>query len=102
MTDANFRQVFPWNKRPKKLNVINTVTVASGEKIECMGVYLKSTRRNLCTTFMYSINLAAISPWASSSLNMCDLLTILEIMNSFEPKKTGPPEKQPNFNFLPS
>ena len=39
MTAAKFRQVFTWNKRPKKLNLINTVTVVSGEKIECMGVY---------------------------------------------------------------
>ena len=39
MTDAKFRQVFTWNKRPKKLNLIITVTVVSGEKIECMGVY---------------------------------------------------------------
>jgi hypothetical protein len=39
MTAAKFRQVFPVNQRPKKLNVTSTVTVASGDQIECMGVY---------------------------------------------------------------
>jgi hypothetical protein len=106
MTAAKFRQVFPVNKRTKKLNVISTVTVASREKFECMGVYPipfdKLTRRYLCTTFMYSTNSAAISTWASTSFNMRDSLTILEIRNSFGPRKTGPTGKQPNFNVLPS
>jgi hypothetical protein len=39
MTAVKFRQVFPVEKRPKKLNVISTVTVASGDKLECLGVY---------------------------------------------------------------
>ena len=39
MTAVQFRQVFPVNKRPKKLNMISTVTVATGDKIECVGVY---------------------------------------------------------------
>jgi hypothetical protein len=39
MAAAKFRQVFPVNKRPKKLIVISIVTVASGDKIKCMGVY---------------------------------------------------------------
>ena len=39
MTAAKFRQLFPVGKRPKKLNVISTVTVASGDKLECLGVY---------------------------------------------------------------
>jgi hypothetical protein len=39
MTAAKFRQVFPVGQRPKKLNVISTVTVASGDQIECLGVY---------------------------------------------------------------
>jgi hypothetical protein len=33
MTAAKFRQVFPVNKRPKKLNMISTVTVATGDTI---------------------------------------------------------------------
>ncbi len=39
MTSTKFRQVFPVGKRPKKLNVISTVTTTSGNKIECEGVY---------------------------------------------------------------
>jgi hypothetical protein len=39
MTAAKFRQLFPVNKKPKKLNLISTVTVASGDKLECLGVY---------------------------------------------------------------
>jgi hypothetical protein len=39
MTAAKFRQLFPVGKRPKKLNVISTVTVASGDQLECLGVY---------------------------------------------------------------
>ena len=38
-TAASFRQVFLVGKRPKKLNVISTVTSASGDKLECLGVY---------------------------------------------------------------
>ena len=33
MTAPKFRQVFPVNKRPKKLNMISTVTVATGDTI---------------------------------------------------------------------
>ena len=36
---AKFRQLFPVGKRPKKLNMISTVTVASGDQLECLGVY---------------------------------------------------------------
>ena len=39
MSDTLFRKVFPVGKRPKKLNVISTVTSASGNKIACEGVY---------------------------------------------------------------
>ncbi len=39
MTAAKFRQVFPVGQRPKKLNMISTVTVASGDKLESVGVY---------------------------------------------------------------
>jgi predicted aspartyl protease len=54
-TAASFRQVFLVGKRPKKLNVISTVTSASGDKINvrvCTLSHLKLTRRNLSTTFM--------------------------------------------------
>ena len=36
---TKFRQVFPVGIRPKKLNMICEVTPASGNKIECEGVY---------------------------------------------------------------
>jgi hypothetical protein len=39
MTAAKFRQLFPVGQRPKKLNVISTVTVASVDKLETLGVY---------------------------------------------------------------
>jgi hypothetical protein len=39
MTAAKFMQVFPVGKRPKKLNVISSVTSASGDKIQFEGVY---------------------------------------------------------------
>jgi hypothetical protein len=39
MTAAKFKQVLPVGQRPKKLNVTSTVTVASGDKLECLGVY---------------------------------------------------------------
>jgi hypothetical protein len=39
MTATKFRQVFPVGKRPKKLNMISTVTVASEDQLECLGVY---------------------------------------------------------------
>jgi hypothetical protein len=39
MTAAKFRQVFPVGQRPKKLNLISTVTVASGDKLKSLGVY---------------------------------------------------------------
>jgi predicted aspartyl protease len=69
MTAAKFRQVFPVNKRPKKLNLISSVTVASGDKIECMGVYPNQFEidkkkfvynvhvlNNLCDDFILGLN----------------------------------------------
>ncbi len=67
MTAAKFRQVFPVGQRPKKLNHISTVTVASGDKLESLGVYpipFEMTRRNLCTTCMCSINSVTTLFWA--------------------------------------
>jgi hypothetical protein len=39
MTAAKFMQVFPVGKRPKKINVLSTVTSASGNQMECVGVF---------------------------------------------------------------
>jgi hypothetical protein len=101
MTAAKFRQVFPVEKRPKKLNVISTVTVASGDKLECLGVYqipFKIGKKKfvynvhvlnkLCDNFILGINF----------FNEADSLTIRRIMNSFGPIKTEPTGKLPNFN----
>jgi hypothetical protein len=55
MTAAKFRQVFPVNQRPKKLNVTSTVTVANGYQIECMGVYPIPFEINQMK-FMYNVH----------------------------------------------
>jgi hypothetical protein len=56
---ARFRQLFPLGQRTKKLNVISTVTSASGDNIECKGVFpipFEIDNKNLSEDFILGIN----------------------------------------------
>ncbi len=101
MTAANFRQVFPVGQSPKKLNVISTVSVASGDKLEALGVYPipfeigkkkfvynVHVLNKLCDDFILGLDF----------FHQAGLAYDPENHELFGPIKTEPSGKLPNFN----
>jgi hypothetical protein len=105
MTAAKFRQVFPVGKRPKKLNVISTVTATSVDKIECVGVYPIPFEINN-KKFVYNIHvLKNLSENLILGINFfphAGLAYDPGNQEIFWTEKAGANWKQPNFNALSS